>query len=287
LSLAALISSLRERLAGAGVPSPEVDAELLIAAVMGISRGDVRARALRGDEVSTSVREAVEPLVVRRSQREPLQHLLGVAPFMTFELEVGPGVFVPRPETESLVEHAIRSALALGVADTGISVVDVCSGSGAIAIAIAREVSWARVQAVEVSPEAHPYLRRNVAALAPEVEIVLGSVQEFGRSVPDGSLDMIVSNPPYVPLSEVPNEPEVSLFDPALALYGGDDGLDVVRDIIDIADRAVRPGGVVMVEHSNLQGGHVALLMREKGFRMVSTEKDLVGRDRFTHAVVG
>lgn len=286
MSLAELMATLHDRLARAGVPSPRVDAELLVASVLDVSRGALVAMAHRGDDAPAELVENLEPLIIRREGREPLQHLLGVAPFMDCELEVGPGVFVPRPETESVAEHAIHTAQSMGVGDAGVSIVDVCSGSGAVAIALARAVPWARVTAVEVSPEALPYLRRNVAALAPEVTIAPISVAAFGAVVTPHSLDMIVANPPYVPDSEVPNDPEVADFDPALALFGGVDGLDVVREIVELALLALRSGGVLVMEHSNLQGAAVAGLLRDKGFRVVATEKDLAGRERFTHAAM-
>lgn len=287
MSLAALVASARDRLDRAGVPSPAVDAELLVAWLMGVSRGELLARVHRGDDADSGVVSDLEPLLLRRESREPLQHLIGRAPFMTFELEVGRGVFVPRPETQSLAEHAIAHALTVGVGEAGVSIVDLCSGSGALAIALARAVPWASVSALEVSAEAMPYLMRNVAALAPDVTVVDGSVAEFARSVVPCSADIIVANPPYVPDHEIPNEPEVADFDPPMALFGGLDGLDVVREIVALALIALRPGGVVMMEHSNLQGPEVAALLVAQGFRLVATEKDLLGRDRFTHGVLG
>lgn len=287
MTLAALVASIRNRLASAGVPSPEVDAELLISSVLSLSRGELVAAVHRGDDVDSDVVAALEPLVVRRCAREPLQHLLRRAPFMTFELEVGPGVFVPRPETQSLAEHASAHAQAIGVGEGGPRIVDLCSGSGALAIALARAVPWATVTAVEASPEAVSYLERNVEALAPGVAVVHSSVADYARVVGGHSVDMIVANPPYVPDHEVPNEPEVADFDPPMALFGGPDGLDVVREIVALALGALRPGGVLMMEHSNIQGDVIATLLRDEGFRLVSTEKDLVGRDRFTHGVLG
>jgi release factor glutamine methyltransferase len=204
---------------------------------------------------------------------------------MNFEVEVGPGVFVPRPETESMAERAILVAQSLGVQGSSISIVDLCSGSGVVAISIAREVPWAEVVAVEISPEATEYLRRNISALAPGIQVVCSSVGEFAPGVADHSLDMIVSNPPYIPQAEIPNDPEVFRYDPHLALFGGVDGFDVVREIIAFATRALRPGGVLMMEHSNLQGSPMAELLSVEGFRAVHTEQDLLGRDRFTHAL--
>lgn len=287
MSLAAVVASTRDRLARAGVASPAVDAEMLVAWVLGLSRSELLVRVLRGDESDSATVEALEPLVLRRESREPLQHLMGSAPFMTFELEVGPGVFVPRPETQSLAEHAIAHAQNFGVNEAGVSILDLCSGSGALAIALARAIPWANVSALEASAEAFSYLERNVAALAPDVKVVHSSVAEFAGVVQEHSVDMIVANPPYVPEHQVPNEPEVADFDPPMALFGGPDGLDVVREIVALALDALRPGGILIMEHSNLQGAEVAALLVARGFRLVATEQDLVGRDRFTHGVLG
>jgi len=259
-----------------------VDAEFLLAHVVGTSRGEVLAKVHQGFELTDAQASDLEALVVRREAREPLQHLLGSAPFMSFQVRVGPGVFVPRPETESLAERAIQTASTMAVGDGGLRIVDLCSGSGVLAIALARAIPHATVRAVEVSDEALPYLVQNVADLAPEVLITHGSLESFASGMAPASLDLIVSNPPYVPDAETPNEPEVRNHDPRLALYGGEDGLDVIRVLAEAASRALRPGGVVMLEHSNLQGAAVRDVLESHGFRTVSTEQDLVGRDRFT-----
>ncbi len=283
--VAEALASLRDRLAAAGVPSPEADASILLGSLLGLSRGELLAHAHLGKELSAEASAALEPLVQRREAREPLQHIVGRAPFMNFEVEVGPGVFIPRPETESLAERALSMAQSLGVDERGLSIVDVCSGSGVLAISLARAVPWASVVAVEISPDACAYLERNLSRLAPSVEVVCSSVADFAATQSESSLDMIVANPPYIPDSEVPNDPEVFAHDPHLALFGGADGLDVVREIVEFALRALRPAGVIMMEHSNLQGAAIAELLAESGFRTVHTEQDLLGRDRFTHAV--
>jgi release factor glutamine methyltransferase len=282
MTLAGVLADITARLVRAGVPSPQVDAEFLLAHVAGLGRGELLAKIHQGLELDSAQLAHLEDLVERREGREPLQHLLGVAAFMSFEVRVGPGVFVPRPETESLAERAIHSALAMAVGDQGLTIVDLCSGSGVLAIALSRAIPYASVHAWELSDEAIPYLRHNVSDLAPEVHITQGSVATWASGVEKSSVDVVVSNPPYVPVGEIPNDPEVQRFDPSLALYGGEDGLDVVRVIVEGASRALRPGGVVMLEHSNLQGKAVRDVLMSTGFRTVSTEKDLVGRDRFT-----
>jgi release factor glutamine methyltransferase len=283
--VAEALASLRDRLAVAGVPSPDADAELLLGSLLGLSRGELVVHAQLGKHISAAVSADLEPLVQRREAREPLQHIVGRAPFMNFEVEVGPGVFIPRPETESLAERAIALAQSIGVDEGGLSIVDVCSGSGVLAISLARAVPWASVVALELSPEAMLYLQRNVSRLAPSAAVVCASVTDFGKTVAQSSLDMIVANPPYIPDSEVPNDPEVFAHDPHLALFGGSDGLDVVREIVALALHGLRPGGVIMMEHSNLQGAAVAELLATNGFRTIHTEQDLLGRDRFTHAI--
>jgi release factor glutamine methyltransferase len=282
MSLAGLLADISARLTRAGVPSPQVDAEFLLAHVTGLGRGELLAKLHQGLELDTHHLSSLETLVSRREAREPLQHLLGVAGFMSFEVRVGPGVFVPRPETESLAERALQSASAMAVGEQGLRIIDLCSGSGVLAIALSRAIPHANVQALEVSDDAMPYLRENVSNLAPDVAVIHSSVESWAGGVADSSLDLVVSNPPYVPSAEIPNDPEVQLFDPALALYGGEDGLDVVRVIVEAASRALRSGGVLMLEHSNLQGNAVRDVFERHGFRTVVTEQDWVGRDRFT-----
>jgi release factor glutamine methyltransferase len=282
MSLPALIGDITARLATAGVPSPAVDAEFLVAHVAGLSRGELLAKIQQEYELDTEKLLTLEGLVARREQREPLQHLLGVAPFMSFEVRVGPGVFVPRPETESLAERAIQTASAMAVGDEGLRIVDLCAGSGVLAIALAKSIPHATVQAWEISDDALPYLRGNVEELAPEIQIEHASVDTWASQAAPSSVDMVVSNPPYVPDAEIPNDPEVQLFDPGLALYGGIDGLDVIRVIAEGSARALRSGGILMLEHSNLQGSAVREVLESRGFRTVSTETDLVGRERFT-----
>jgi release factor glutamine methyltransferase len=282
MSLAGVLADITARLTSAGVTSPGVDAEFLLAHVAKMGRGEVLAHVHQGFELTDGQAADLEELVLRRESREPLQHLLGVAPFMAFQVRVGPGVFVPRPETESLAERAIHTASTMAVGDSGLRIVDLCSGSGVLAIALARAIPHATVQALEISDDALPYLAHNIEDLAPEVVITHSSLESWASGVEPSSLDLIVSNPPYVPDAEIPNDPEVQNYDPRLALYGGEDGLDLIRVIAEAASRALRPGGVVMLEHSNLQGAAVREALENQGFRTVSTEQDLVGRDRFT-----
>jgi len=283
MTLADLVRDATSRLAAAAVPSASVDAELLMAFVLELGRGEMLARQISGATLSTDQAAHYEELLMRRERREPLQHLVGRAPFMTFEVEVGPGVFVPRPETEALAQWAVAHLSTLAPGENGITVLDLCSGSGVLAITLARAVPYARVSAVEVSDQAMPYLSANVSRLAPEVQCFQASVVEFGSTFHDASVGMIVANPPYVPSTEVPNDPEVSQWDPHDALFGGAEGLDVVREIVLLASRVLVEGAPLAMEHSNLQGEQVRSILEGAGFRTVATERDLTGRERFSY----
>ena len=280
MDLLVALRDASERFARAGVPTPGVDAEILMASLLEVSRGAMLAQAQTGKALDPIQLERWEALVSRRESREPLQHITGTAPFMDFEVSVGEGVFVPRPETQALVEAAMTHAQSIAVGENGLHILDLCSGSGVIAISLARAVAHAHVVALEASDSALPYLKRNVAELAPHVEVLHGKVTDLDRGHP--LVDMILANPPYVPLAEVPNEPEVANFDPSMALFGGEDGLDVVRDIVDYALGALRSGGYLAIEHSNLQGAAIREILNAEGFFGVATEKDFVDRERFT-----
>lgn len=270
-------------LAEAGVPDPEVDAELLIGHVLGLSRGGVQARLVIGGVFSAEDAAALASLAERRARREPLQHLTGRAAFRSLELAVGPGVFVPRPETEGVAQIGIDALRAVAEAEPiGI---DLGSGSGAIALALATEVPHARVWAVENSPEAFPWTRRNVEEVgAPNLELVFG---DLATALPelDGLVSVVVSNPPYIPLGAIPRDPEVRLYDPERALYGGADGLDVVRVLSQRALALLRPGGMVVIEHGEAQSAEIAALLAADGWRAIAHHRDLTGRDRATTAL--
>jgi len=281
------VRSLRDEtvaaLANAGVPDPEVDAELLVGFVLGAGRGRVQALVVRESEVAAEDVRRVRELAARRATREPLQHITGVAPFRSLELAVGPGVFVPRPETEQVVQFAIDALRAVPSAEpVG---VDLGTGSGAIALAMATEVPHARVYAVEKSPEAFAWTRRNVESVgAPNLQAVLGDLADALPEL-DGTVDVVISNPPYVPDDAIPRDPEVRLFDPAVALYGGADGLDIVRVISGVARRLLRPGGTLVLEHGELQGAQIRELLTADGWRAAATHRDLTTRDRATTAL--
>lgn len=281
-SLRSLLDDTVTALAGAGVPDPRVDAELLLGHVLGLSRGGVQAALATERSVTEAQREELARVVARRATREPLQHITGRAPFRSLDLAVGPGVFVPRPETELLAGIAIDALRA--VASEAPIAVDLGTGSGAIALALAAEVPHARVFAVEVSPEAHAWASRNIAEAGHSVELVLGDLADTLAEL-DGTVSVVASNPPYVPTDAVPRDPEVRDFDPPLALYGGGDGLDVIRALSQRALRLLHRGGLLAIEHGELQGAAIRELLASDGWRRPETHPDLLGRDRITTAV--
>nr|WP_218877368.1 peptide chain release factor N(5)-glutamine methyltransferase [Nocardioides marinisabuli] len=269
------MASAVERLRAAGVASPEHDAAELLAHVLGTDRG----RLVLVDEVEPRAVTSYDALVARRASREPLQHLTGSAWFRHVELAVGPGVFVPRPETELLAGWAVEQALAL---DEPV-VVDLCTGSGAVAKAVAHEVPHAHVHAVELDPDAHAWAERNLAGTG--VDLRLGDMAtELEELV--GTVDVVVCNPPYVPLEAWESvSPEARDHDPHLALFSGQDGLDALRVLERRAAVLLRPGGVLGAEHADVQGASAPEVLSRTGrWRDVRDHHDLAGRARFVTA---
>lgn len=256
-----LLVDAERRLVAVGVGSPGVDAAEIVAFALGTTR----SRLFLQDEVTPEQRVRIEQLLTRRLSRVPLQHLLGSAGFRRIELEVGPGVFTPRPETELVAEAAIRELAEQPVGQR--IAVDLCTGSGAIAISLGMEVPGARVHAVELSEDAVAWAKRNVishedalSANGSRVEIVhadAGEAAEPGQPLSRlaGQVAVVVSNPPYIPPDMVPRDPEVRDHEPKLALYGGgDDGLVVIRAVLRTAAILLKPGGLVVIEHADVQG---------------------------------
>ncbi len=287
LSLSALLRGATDTLAAAGVPTPDVDAELVAGHVFGLSRGELAAASLRGDAAGDGGRDAGDlavfaELIERRAAREPLQHLTGTAPFRHLELRVGPGVFVPRPETEMVAQLAIDALRA--TADAEPIAVDLGTGSGAIALAMATEVPHARVHAAENSVDAFIWAKENFARIAPHARLAFIDLAEaFGEL--DGTVSVLVSNPPYVPDAAIPRDPEVRFWDPPAALYGGADGLDVVRTLSRVGLRLLRPGGTLVIEHGEWQGEPIRELLAADGWRATATHPDLTTRDRATTGI--
>ncbi|HZM80983.1 MAG TPA: peptide chain release factor N(5)-glutamine methyltransferase [Candidatus Limnocylindrales bacterium] len=265
--LSGLLREATERLRRAGVASPRVDAELLAAHVLAVPRG----RLLVIDDIPAAKSVEFLDLVEQRSKRVPLQHLTGVAPFLGLELAVGPGVFIPRPETELLAQWAIDIVTPMPEAE----VVDLGSGSGALALAIAAHCPNATVRAVERSPAALEWLQRNTSGT--RVEVIAGDI----RDVPiPGPVDLVVANPPYVPaFSLVPDE--IS-FDPEEAVFAGEDGLDLIPEMIARAASLLRPGGRLGFEHDD---SHDLVPLMEKDFEQVKRHLDLAGRPRYTTGI--
>jgi release factor glutamine methyltransferase len=269
--LAAAVAEATARLESAGVPSPRFDAEVLAAHSLGVERRDLWRHRAAG--------AGFPAYVDRRAAREPLQHITGVAWFRHLSLQVGAGVFVPRPETEVVVDAVIAAARRLARP----RVVDLCTGSGAIALAVATEVPGSRVHAVELDPAAHAWAARNCAGSA--VELRQGDMAAAFPEL-DGAVDVVVSNPPYIPVDARIRDPEVASHDPAVALWSGADGLDAIRVVEQVAARLLRPGGLVVVEHSDLQGATAPAVFADGSrWQDVADHRDLAGRDRYLTAV--
>lgn len=276
-SLGQAVRWAEQVLAEAGIASARTDALLLAGHLTGLSRGEVEARAIIGGDEPAGY----AALVAERARRVPLQHLTGVAHFRYLTLSVGPGVFVPRPETETVVQTVVdelRGQLAAGVHRP--RVVDLGTGSGAIAASVAHEVPQARVHAVELSEAAHAWAAKNLRGT--RVELVRGDLRAAFPEL-GGRCDVVVSNPPYVPAGAVPRDPEAREHDPGLALYGGgEDGLELPRAALASAVRLLRPGGLFVMEHAELQADAVARAFRAAGLVDAVLHQDLTGRDRAT-----
>jgi release factor glutamine methyltransferase len=279
-SLRSVIDGAHRRLSAAGVPSPRHDAEALAAFVIGCPP----ARLLVAGHLSPGQHTVFTELVARRESRIPLQHLTGSAAFRYLEVAVGPGVFVPRPETEVVAGWCI-DALRMGAVDATDApvVVDLCTGSGAIALSIAQEVKGTVVHAVERERAALTWAQRNVTGS--RVILHHGDAAEALPEL-DGLVDLVVSNPPYLPETQRAHlEPEVRDHDPEAALWGGADGLAGPRMIELAARRLLRHGGRVAVEHADEQGEAVAAMFRASGaWSAVVVRQDLAARDRFVTA---
>jgi len=273
--LLAEVAQATQRLADAGVPSPRNDAEELAAFVHGVKRGTLHT--VKDVDFDARYWE----VIARREAREPLQHITGRAFFRYLELQVGPGVFVPRPETESVVGWAIDAVRAMDVVEP--LIVDLCTGSGAIALALAQEVPRSRVHAVELSEDALAWTRKNMEGS--RVDLRQGNALDAFPDL-DGQVDLVISNPPYIPLTEWEYvAPEARDHDPELALFSGEDGLDLIRGLERTAHRLLRPGGVVVVEHADTQGGQVPwIFTEERGWADAADHPDLNNRPRFATA---
>jgi release factor glutamine methyltransferase len=265
------VADAAARLAAAGVESPRVDAELLAAHVLGVPR----TRLVLAPDLDDDAEARLDALVARRAAREPLQHLLSSAVLGPVSVAVGPGVFVPRPETELLLGEAVAAVRGIGEP----RIVDLCTGSGALALAIATTRPDAEVHAVELDPGALAWARRNLAGSG--VRLTAADVTDGATlATLEGSVDVVVANPPYVPEgTEV--APEVD-HDPHEAVFAGPDGLAVIGPLATTAARLLRDGGRVAVEHDESHADRVRELLAAAGFADVETRRDLAGRPRMT-----
>ncbi|AKK02881.1 peptide chain release factor N(5)-glutamine methyltransferase [Corynebacterium epidermidicanis] len=277
-SVAAAVAEATATLTDAGVASPLFDAQTLAASVLGIDR--MQLIFSRDAEMP----EAFFDLVAQRAARVPLQHIVGSASFGPLELAVGPGVFIPRPETELLALWALEQVEELqrqGVEKP--RVLDLCTGSGALALYVASRARGAEVHAVELDPQAAAWTRRNIAAHAPWVELTMADVTAPGLLAGEAAFDVIVSNPPYVPAS-TPVSPEVQA-DPQHAVFSGESGMDCIVAMMPNVVALSRPGTVVGIEHDDATSAQVVDVFGASGqFEQVQPRQDLAGRLRFVTA---
>ena len=282
MQIKALINDGKAQIEAAGYSS--VDAEILFAHLLGLTRMELHnpialERALAEVSDESAIVDGYAELVKRRCNHEPVQYLTGTAGFRKLNLVVGPGVLVPRPETEGLVEEVLRHIANL---PGPVSVIDLGAGSGAMAISIATEALNTQVIAVEKSADAIEWLKQNVAFYDENIRIVQGDVAEVLEGV---KCDVVVANPPYVPDSQ-PLPKDVANFEPAIALFGGSDGLELPKRFIIAAARLLKTGGLLAIEHTETQGEAIAQLL-SSDFNQIALHQDLTGRPRWTSAIRG
>lgn len=279
-----LLRSAKEKLAAAEIS--EIDAEHLLAYVLGLSRMDLH-NSVKLEATLKSlgdfgiIEDTFAKLISRRTAHEPLQYLTGIAYFRHLEIEVGPGVLVPRPESELLVDAVLTHIANLEKKFAReISVIDLGAGSGALSLAIATEAPTSRVIAVEKSPVAVEWLKKNVAKISENVRVVEGDVSEV---LPGVKCDAVIANPPYIPNSQkLPRD--VVEHEPHIALFGGETGLEAPQQFIKAAARLLKSGGVLAIEHTEEQGAAIDALLSSEFIEIV-LHQDLTGRPRWTSAV--
>ena len=293
MAAADVIRDAAVQLREAGIETPEHDAKLLLAEAAGVELRDVDKALLMGEELGTAEQLArFQSMLARRAKREPLQYITGHAPFRYLDLKVGPGVFIPRPETETVVQAGLDWLTEHGMIHP--RVVDLCAGSGAIGLSVVSEVPGSQVWAVELSPNTAELTNKNLAETAKRYPSIASNYQlEIADATSlatlaqlDGTIDIVITNPPYVPESDVPEQPEVRDWDPELALYGGSmDGTLIPERIIERAYRLLKPGGALVMEHDVTQGDRLVAYAKAAGFTTASTGRDWTGRDRYLFAV--
>lgn len=294
LIVASVLQWAADLLAEASVSSPRLDAELLLASVLGVERW--RLILERDRKLTPWELQALNAMLERRIQRQPVAYILGQKEFWSLPLRVTPAVMIPRPETEVLVEAALWQLQ--GVRGQGLGtvpqspspiprpliIVELGTGSGAIALALAKELPQARIYATDCSPEALAIARENACSLgfAQRILFLEGDLYEPLPEALAGEIDLLISNPPYIPSDEIERlPPEVRLYEPRMALDGGPDGLEIHRRILASAGRFLRPGGLLALEIGADQGKAVVqLLEREKLYDAVEVVRDYAGHDR-------
>jgi len=281
LLVSEVLSELSSKLEVAGVTSAAVDAELLACYCLAISRSELQLRIATQQEFPDKYLEQLQSAITRRVAREPLQHITGSAPFRHLELKVGPGVFTPRPETEQVVDFAMEKITDL----PNPLIVDLCSGSGAIAISLATEISGSKVFAVELSKEAFDYLFENAASYGLSEANLRNEDLQDSLSELDGQVDLVISNPPYIPNDAIPIDLEVQLYEPSMSLYAGVDGLDAVRQISIRAKELLKSGGLLVLEHADSQSNAISKLLLVEGWLEIEARADLAGKERMISAI--
>ena len=287
-----LISSATARFENVGIETPRVDAEILLAHVLGVSRGDIH----KFSDIEQGVSDEFEKLVSFREQRIPVQHLTGKGYFRYLEVRVGPGVLIPRPETELIVD-AVKKFRSN---EEPLLIVDLGSGAAALTISLALECAPADVVGVELYDDAFRWGEVNVEKYQTDIFTAGSSVHliqadfytvaETDLQDVVGRVDVVVSNPPYIPIGGIPRDAEVHLYEPSTALYGGPQGLELVEQVIETAKKLLRPGGFLVIEHSDFQGEGAELsvpdaVRKAGGFMEVKDNLDLNDRPRYTTAV--
>jgi len=280
MNIKELLRQAKSQLDDSGIS--QVDAEHLLAHCLGVSRMDLHNPVILESTLATivdeqTIEETFVTLVERRIGFEPLQYLTGTAPFRHLEIEVGPGVLVPRPESELLVEAVLQH---ISNMEGIVSVVDLGAGSGALSLAVATEAENARVIAVEKSPEAIFWLKKNVSRIDEKVRIVEGDVSDVLIGV---KCDLVIANPPYIPDDQVLPR-DVAGFEPHIALFGGPTGIEIPREFIAAAARLLKSGGVLVIEHTEEQGLVIAAELA-LDFENVVLHHDLNDRPRWSSAV--
>ncbi len=279
-----IVEHAAKRFTEVGIESAIADAELLAGHLLGLSRGGVQAEIIRGGMLTEQQADELSTMYGRRLAREPLQHITGVAYFRDLELTVGKGVFIPRPETEFVAQLAIDALKASQTSNPQPIAVDLGTGSGAIALAMASEVPNSNVFAVEKSDQALPFTKANFAAYGQNATLIQGDLADAFAEL-DGQVAVVASNPPYIPSAMIPRDEEVRLHDPELALYGGADGMDVIHLVSASAKRLLITGGALVIEHADSQSEQVCQLLLADGWNQVRAHKDLTDRFRAVTAV--